>query len=363
MNPMTNWLSLTALALLGAAPLQQQGLRPAEAPMQASDDGAPLALDAGEVARALRSADLGERRRAYEATLEAARRDPVIRERVEAWAADAAGDTELAWTAQLLLRELEAAPPRLPSPFGHGVDPFHPRWMRELLERDPFEGLDLPGWPGGALPPGATAPLAPGASSQGQTLRMQTGPDGVRVEVEETRDGRTEAKVYEAESLEALLEAHPELRGRIGGGSDPLRLPEVRMPSLEDLLDGVGLAPPGGLRPVVPSLARLGIRMLEPAMRTTVFEGVPANEGLEVVEVVPGSLAAAVGVVPGELVRSLGGETIRSASDVRRILAGLSLDRRIEVECVQPDGSVRVRSWEPVEAEPSSGDAAESAPL
>ena len=27
MNPMTNWLSLTALALLGAAPLQQQGLR------------------------------------------------------------------------------------------------------------------------------------------------------------------------------------------------------------------------------------------------------------------------------------------------------------------------------------------------
>ena len=30
---------------------------------------------------------------------------------------------------------------------------------------------------------------------------------------------------------------------------------------------------------------------------------------------------------------------------------------------VQPDGSVRVRSWEPVEAESSTGDAAESAPL
>jgi len=57
----------------------------------------------------------------------------------------------------------------------------------------------------------------------------------------------------------------------------------------------------------------------------------------------------------GDLVRRIAGETIRDAADVRRVLAGLSLAERIDVECLRPDGEVRVRSWIP------EGDAGEDA--
>lgn len=355
------WLSLSAAALLWAAPTQQQGLRPVEAPMapaedDAPQDDAPETFDAAALARDLRSSDLAARTRAYEAALEAARRDDGALQTLRAWAADAAGDLELAWTAQLLLRELARTPAPRTSPHGLNLDPWDTSWIEELLEGDLFEGAwstTPPRWPwGGALPRGdwpfaGGGPLPQGGTSQAESLRIEMGPEGVRVEVEETRDGTAETKVYEAESMEALLEAHPELRGRVGAGGQRALAPLGGMPSLEDLFEGRWPGAGGALRPVRPSLEVLGVRMLEPARRGNAYPGVPADEGLEVVEVLPGTLAAAVGVERGDLVRRIAGETIRSAADVRRALAGLDLEQRIDVECVRPDGEVRVRSWMP----------------
>jgi hypothetical protein len=355
MNLTMTWLPLSAAALLWAAPSQQQGLRPAEEPLAPLQDAAPEAFDAASVAAALRSGDLAERTRAYEAALDAALRDPAALEAVRAWAGGGAADIELAWTAKLLLRELARTPAPRTSPHGLNPDPWDTSWLDGFFGGDPFEDLRplLKGPTGGWVPPfggwsGGGSPFLTGPDTgRGESLRVESGPDGVRVEVEETRDGTSETKVHEAGSMEELLEAHPELRGRLGAGGERALAPLGGLPWLEGLLEGRRPSAGGALRPVRPSLDVLGVRMIEPGRRVTTYPGAAADEGLEVVDVLPGTLAAAIGVRPGDLVRRIAGETIRDAADVRRVLAGLSLAERIDVECLRPDGEVCVRSWIP----------------
>lgn len=376
MNSTFTLTTLTAATLFVAAPFQES-LQPAETPMDvgAAEQDLDADADADAWALALRSEELSERKASYEALLEAAWGDRAIREQLRTWAADE-GQVELAWTAHLMLRELDAAPSSAPrpfgrSPFGGGFQLHAPSiddeelnsLFDELRRLDPFQGLHEDLRRRGQPFQLDLDAFGPGLSMQSSGTSLEIGPDGVKLRVEETVDGQTETKTYEAESIEALLEAHPELEGKIGTspgaplptwprhawpGPSPFSPPSQggAQPFGGRALDG-RLFGPRSLRPVEPSLDRLGIQMLPPEARQGSFPAVADDLGLEVVQVLPGTLAASVGIQPGELVISIDGNPIRSADDVRSALSRCSLDATIEIECVGADGKLRVRSWQP----------------
>ena len=312
--------ALSAVTLLWAAPAQQ-ALSPVPeplAPIPSADD-----FDGAAWAEALRSSDLSERKKAYESVLAEAGRRADVHEVVKGWAADES-NVELAWTAQLMLRELDADPPGSLRTFRS------PRWNASPFPgfgpRDLFEELDSlfdfgPATPFKTLPQIKDLFLEGQGSSRSEGLSIEAGPDGVKVELRELVDGKEEVKTYEAESMDALLEAHPELKDRIGG----LR----------------------GLRQVEPRTDLLGIRMLPPDARRAPVEGVREGLGLEVVEVVPGTLADFLGLEVGDVVVSINGVEISSAEDVKRVLAEREKDAPVEVDVVSADEKNWTRTWKP----------------
>lgn len=357
--------TVAILAALSAASLIWAN--PAQEPIEPIQDslipvpGASAPVDVTKWAKALRNPDLSARKRAYESVLEEATRDEATYETVKAWAEDP-GDVELAWTAQLMLRELDADPfrgllrTRTPGRRSFGLGPGD---HDDLLKQ--FEGLfdhyrdfepwkDLQGFGGGRGRPG---------SSSSQGLSIEQTPDGVRVEVRESVDGEEQIQTYEAESMEALLEAHPELEEELGGRvqfrfgtRDPFdRLDELFDPGrdVDELFRRPTDSPPGigRLRPVEPRTDVLGVQVLGPEAREQPIEGVPSHLGLQVVEVLPGSLASLAGVEVGDVVVSINGEEIGSAEDVKRVLAKRERDGPLKVEVVDAEGHTRFREWQP----------------
>ena len=354
---------VTAGALVWATPIQER-LTPADDPMITLAPGTDF--EAAEWAEALRQTDLGARRKAYEDLLQRARGDGAIYDAIAGWAADTSR-LELAWTAQLLQRELDQDPfrglrslrprtfrvgPRQPGAFPRGADLDE---LNELIERmleDPMGGLGHDWDLFDAFP---RDPQRQGGSSSSEGIRIETGPDGVRVEVTETIDGKEQTQTYEAESMDMLLQAHPELEGRLGetpfelqlGDLDPFgkRLgdPHALEPFSRGLLPGPGQ----GLRAVSPRTDILGVRMLPPESRTEPVEGVASDVGLLVVEVLPGSLAARLGIAVGDVVVSIDGKSIASASDVKDALAKRDKDARLVVDVVDQHGEFHARTWQP----------------
>lgn len=235
-------------------------------------DGGAAGVDAlADAARLqLADADLDRRMDAYAALAEAARRPGNARAALERIAADLS-EPETAFLARLALREARAtaAPGGRAFPMGPGFRGLpggsqgRPggSLLEELLGADPFAedlfGGAFPGgrpgaWPtpggdpfeaarrqmedahrqlreqlealhsrGGAAPtPGPGANTAPNPARRGgfssKSVSVQQGPDGVRVRIEEDLGEGTETRTYEGESVEQLLEAHPELRGVLG---------------------------------------------------------------------------------------------------------------------------------------------------
>lgn len=358
---LTNTITaLSALTLFAAAAPLQEALKPVDSPWTPQAGGAVTEADSWVAA--LRGADLKQRMKTYEALVQRGASEESVRRTIQTWAEDPMGG-ELAWTAQLLLREIERQPRTSlrTRPFGSSFwgrqDPFDMSELESLFEelqsKDPFAAFrrSSPFGLGMRLPQGSLQPLGPGMEFESNSFGLEMGPDGIKLKLEETVDGKTETKTYEAESMEALLEAHPELEERIGArGLTPERLlPSPRGGSLVPAPLDQKFEPSGAqaLKPLRPSLDQLGIRMLPPAERQKSFEGVSEDVGLEVVGVLPGSLADLVGVEVGDLVIAIAGQTIRSAADVRGALDGVSLDERIEVICVRSDGERRVRAWVP----------------
>ena len=346
MNTTLSLTLLLATAALGARPVQE-ALTPVDTSL--AQPGLPVAqsYDMGALAEALRSQDLSARHRAYEEILEAARSEAGVREVVEGWSRDTAR-LELAWTAQLLLRELDSQPRRAARggqawPFG-GVQPFGG------LDRDPFG----PGWaddlfgdlerlmgPGGSRLHGLlqSPGLAPGIQSQSEGFSMQLGPDGVRVELREQSGGEEQTKTYEADSLEALLEAHPELADRVGSGAGlDLVLPGER-------LGGRGFF--GDLDQLPMRTDRLGVQVREPGAFLRDVPGLPEGTGLEVVAVLPGSLGEALGLEEGDIVLRVGERTIHGIPDVKAALAERGVEESVVVEVLGRDGVEHTRSWSP----------------
>ena len=317
-------------------------------------------FDATNWAEALQDTDLVQRKASYEELLGLAQRKDAAMEAIRAWAADTS-KLELAWTAQLMLRELESRPAARRSPFG-GIQssPFGFHDLDSLFEDlhgqgrggmfgfgggDPFQGLDLD-------------QFLQGGSGSSSGMQIFQDADGVRVEITETEDGKSHTKTYEAPTMEELLETHPELQERVSGGRgfqtfqfDPGKLffdQSQLLPKQPDLNTFWNRRHnQGGLQLIEPSLDRLGIQMLTPEHRNLDYPGADAEIGLQVVSVVPGSLAEAVGIQVGELVVSIDGAAIRSAEDVRKALAATSGDKKIDIRVIDQSGTERNRSWLP----------------
>ncbi|MCP3919791.1 MAG: PDZ domain-containing protein [bacterium] len=308
----------------------------------------PVAFDRDAWRRDLSDDNLDAREEAFERLVRRHAGDADAENALRDWAE---GGGELAWTARLALRALREEreePGRgrlrtralLPDPFGdrggHGrLTPLE-EWMRGA---DPFGGHDqlrelLDSFGQGSIFG------APGTRTQGQSrgqsrgFQLQVGPNGVRVERSEEVDGELERKVYEAESLEQLLEKHPELRDAIGA---------VPRDPFGDLSKRVQR-----LRPLAELSTRtdvLGVMMLEPSAEE--LRSLSADAGLRVDSTLPGTIAQELGLRRGDVLLELNGRRLLSGSDVREALAERGADQPVELKLIDADGERRTLTWRP----------------
>jgi PDZ domain-containing protein len=189
-----------------------------------------------------------------------------------------------------------------------------------------------------------------------QGLTMESGPDGVRVQIREPNEqGEIETKVYEAESMEAFRKEHPDLAERYGIGGDfggglgfdfrmdrddlplPRDFPEMRR-SLEELreqLEGMTGGLSGSSSPLFPSRPRAPRRAApSPRERLGVLVApidperaeelsLESGEGLLVEEVQPKTLAARLGLMRGDVLLTINGKNIEGAATIAETLREL----------------------------------------
>ena len=310
-------------------------------------------LDADACRKALRSEDHQVREAEYDRLIHAALRDPDLRGLVRSWA-DEPGD--LGWTARLALREIalreelqggnegllgrsDDFPFAMRSPFGRSPWPDQRMFqdledeLKQLFEQGPFQQIQ-PGQPGQR-----------GVFGEHKSFRMESTPDGVRVEVrEETEDGE-DVKTYEADSLEDLYEQHPELRDVMQGGLGGTgRFDFGRdLGGIFDRLRG----PLGRSRYGPNSTDRLGILMREPGSWSASVEGIEPGIGLYVERVFPGTLADVLGIQPGDIVISLNGRDLHGGADVRATLEARDPTDEVKATVVDTSGKRRELSWKP----------------
>lgn len=292
-------------------------------------------------------ADLDLREQSFGALVNAARRDEGLRGALEAWAKDETTG-ELAWTARLALRELGPRDDPWQGMRGRrGVfflDPFEQDFDFEELRRRMFEDLDrsFQGLGPRTQPP---IPPQPGGGmttrSETESISIESGPDGVKCKITRTEDGRTTTEEYSAKSLDELLEQHPELRGKVGGGAQsrggigqrqgwPLDLQRERAPEVRTDILGVAIVPLGA-----DEATALG---LEPGV------------GLRIERVEPGTIAQQLGLQRGHVLVEMNGKPLRSRDDVSRELQARESSGPIEVIVIDRWGQRRTRSWKPTAA-------------
>lgn len=295
----------------------------------------------------LTQADFGARKRAMQSLAAEARRDPAAREALKSWSKD--GDPCLSWTAYLALDESGAQPQRLaPSPFDDwfhgGFGSFDPRLANPFGPRsfahDPLAVQDLLREMQDSLDQ-----LPPDSRSFGQGLSIQSGPDGVHVERRTTENGNETVETFEADSIEQLLELHPELQSELRlqpltGGGDQLR-------SLLDQLRVQLDVPHSALAPGEVRTDVLGVMLREAGTWRGEIDGLEPGTGVYIENVLPGTIAEAVGVRPGDVIARLNGHPIRSAADVRGVLQARAPDEALEVEWFDKSGTLQQRTWKP----------------
>ncbi len=309
--------------------------------------------------------DLDLREKNFAELVALARRD----DRARAWLRERATDTtdttdpELTWTARLALREVErrgasgankAAGPLLRGPtFSLQDDAFDDFLGR--VER--LRGRIGRGFSTLQVPP------APHGSSQSRSVAIEETPDGVEVVVTETVDGEETTREYEAESLEALLEAHPELEGEIGNGSlrlhmgpnaplldvDGMRLEfEQLFEGLDLLRRGAPIPEPGSARPIRTDVLGVYVAAPSPALSTQL--GLAPGTGLVVHGTMPGTIAHVLGIARGNVLVELNGNELRSLEQISQILGTRPSDGEVTVVWYDGFGDRRRQTWMPAEA-------------
>jgi hypothetical protein len=312
----------------------------------------------------LTDADLEQRERNFDEIVGIVRRNPQARAWLEQRAADPA-DPELAWTARLALREagarqrfLQRANPQLKGLRVPQVHDLQDR-LRRLLDGT---GIDFPMGFG----PTSVVPL-PGSfqgRSQSERVQMESGPDGVKVTVTETVDGETSSTTYEAESLEGLLEAHPELRDKVSDGhAFRLHFGDVDRTldssfGIERLLgeSPFGLfehRPPGGL-PADPDQAIptdvLGVYVGDLGAARAASMGLESGQGLVVQRTEPGTIAGVLGIGGGDVLLSINGVKMDARGRISDVLAERPPDGELTVVWLDSHGEKHRRTWVPAPA-------------
>lgn len=321
----------------------------------------------------LQQKDLESRERDFDKLVAEAKNNDAARTELEGWAKDDS-NPDLAWTSRLALREIgqranesRGGLQRLGTPGfprGLGADDFGDLRSRfdDLQQR--FGGLDsmfddlqqeldrlgVGAWPGmpraGAVPPGASG------QSQAQSYSLQMTPDGVKVEVSEDVNGKRETKTYTAKSLDELYEAHPELRDQFGARVHVFGNRASPFGNRRDDFFATprGLGDPNSMRPARPLQGGLrtdilGVMIQKPSDDDVKTRKLDAGVGLKVESIEPGSLAEKIGVMKGDVLVELNGQSLKSAEDVRDTLAARHDDQDVNVTVVDDAGKRRSLTW------------------
>lgn len=351
----STWILMASVPLLfGPATNDGSGAQPGRKLVRVQPDAnADEAFDREGWRKKLTQSDLDGREQAYERVLELARQKDAARRTLESWANDPS-QPDLAWTARLALRSLTAPPAidefssaphwnDLHSRFDQlrqrfdSIDPMFDNMQRDLeqlLEQTPMQQWNVP-------------PGQPGGSSQAQSFSLQVGPDGVTCEVTEDVDGDQKTNTYKADSVEELLQTHPELRDRIGGGSGHAW-------SWSAPRSGLFQAPAPRSRDgsrrafrAQPPTNILGITYTKPDPEKLKELDLEPELGLQVERTEPGTIAEILGIQHGDIVIELNGAPVYDASDVTRVLKKRAADGELAVGMIDKKGQRRTLTWKP----------------
>ena len=304
--------------------------------------------------------DLDARQRDFEELARRARRDKDVRKIVEGWSRDSS-NADLAWTSRLLLREIDSGAARLgPHAFGGMPDWNDLQSQFDELQRQ-FGGMDstfgnlqeeldrLRRAP--QLAPRSNSGAPNGSSkSSSQSFTLQVGPDGVTCRIHENVDGKEQTKEYKAESLDALLDAHPELRDRIQAGHSRFGWSG---PLFSDGSSGAPSDDDGGLRRLArpssgaPPTDIFGVEFSKLSPEKLKELNLEPERGLRVERIVPGTIAQILGVKRGDLLIEMNGIPLYAGEDVSRALHERAPDADLTVTLIDGKGQRRTLTWKP----------------
>ena len=318
---------------------------------EVGEEVVPVDFDSELWAARLCEGDLDLRMAAYEAIVEAGSRDRTVYDCILRWATDPSRG-ELAWTARMALREIERTPEIQDDPWGFGTgifDWFHDssfgrmgvsplEFERSLQEK--FEQLQRQMEKGFA--PGA----APGRGYEQRSFSLEFGPNGMKVRTRKSDAEGDNEHQWEAQSIEELLKAHPEL--------------EKEFPGLGRLRFRFG-TPPISVSPVVPPVDAgprtdvLGVESESIGPSEGADLGLPAGvSGLLVVRTVPGTIADELGVRRGDVLTRLNGAPLSIPVHITQALARRDPAAPIQILLYDAQGQERSVVWSP--QEPGAGD-------
>ena len=230
---------------------------------------------------------------------------------------------------------------------------------------------------------------------QSKAMRMSVTPDGVRVEIEvEDKDGKTDKKVYEAEDMESFKKKYPEVARRFGIGGPGIRIfrswpgadfdmgfdfdfprdfnTRIRAHLKEhqrhqqELMKRLRVWQPrvfGDPRvgrlfredqeaDLPPKGERLGVRVGDVSADVAEFLGLDQGDGLQVGEVLEGSLAQTLGIRTGDIILKIGDRKIRSVDDVRTALRQIKAGDTVAVQVNRRGKTVDLGARKPAVEEP-----------
>ncbi len=336
-------------------------------------------FDREEWIERLTETDLEARERTYIDLVRRAKIDPLARAFLEELAQDSARP-ELAWTARLALREIGrptfSFPGVLPDDLGgFGLDGRMEEMLRQLWQEHPSFPFSPPQRPRLRLqvPP---SPSPPGSGSSERSVQVQETPEGAKIVITETVDGKESTREFEGQSLEEILEQNPELSEELHFSviPDGFRLHWQHQDRWQGLLAPFEYGDEGRRLPEA-FFERHGLfdrseldRFFAPTEKSRAFRtdvlGVVidsaiskdraaelgAQSGLIVQSVSPGTIAALLGIRSGDVLLEVNGKPLARAQDITNELETRAEDGSLTVVWIDDLGQRNTKTWTPESA-------------